>query len=146
MHNCWTDASWFFPVLSSLAASDPSVVLSYVGLESRAGLSVHHLRSYRYVPAKSAKTTALTLQLSTTDYYLDASTLLPVAAVFNIHPDDDASVNIPVEILYSQYQLMNGLQVPLHIQRYLQGELAVDLLVSSAMVNSGLPDSEFNIQ
>src|SRR5260221_14659149 len=42
-NNCWTDAPWFAPVLSSLLASDPSVVLSYLGQEVHAGISVVHL-------------------------------------------------------------------------------------------------------
>src|SRR5207245_1234877 len=45
LHNCWTDAGWFFPVLSSLSAASPNITLSYVGLENRAGVSVYHLRS-----------------------------------------------------------------------------------------------------
>ncbi len=142
LHNCWTDATWFFPALTSLAASDPSIVLSYVGLESRSGAYVQHLHSYRY----AGNSAALTKQWSTMDFYLDAASLLPFAVMFNVHADNDANINIPVEVDFSNYQLSNGFQVPTHIQKYLQGGLVLDFVVTGVVVNSGLPDSEFSIQ
>jgi hypothetical protein len=45
--NCWTDAVWFFPVLSSLAAG-PNVVLSYIGPTTWNGANVQHIQSYIY--------------------------------------------------------------------------------------------------
>jgi hypothetical protein len=144
--NCWTDAGWFFPAFSWLSGSDPAVVLSYVGLESRSGASVQHIRSYRYVPDKNSSTTTLLQQQSTIDFYLDASSSLPVAISFNVHPDDDSNVNFSVEVDFSNYQLNNGAQIPMRIQRYLQGGLVLDLVVTGVSLNSGLPDSDFTIQ
>src|SRR6266566_2253913 len=91
LHNCWTNASWFFPALSVLAStSDPTVIFSYVALESRNGASVQHIQSYRYiVDPNRAATTALTQRLSTMDFYLDSSSLLPLAITFNSHPAND---------------------------------------------------------
>jgi hypothetical protein len=44
-HNCWTDAVWFFPELSSLAkAANPAFFFSYVGQEQHEGLTVQHIR------------------------------------------------------------------------------------------------------
>jgi hypothetical protein len=146
LHNCWTDASWFFPVFSSLAASDPSLVLSYVGLETRSGSSVHHIRSYRYLANAKSDVTSLTQQLSTVDYYLDATTLLPVAAKFNTHADDDAGINLPVEIDFLQYQTVGGVQVPSHVQKFFRGSLILNFLLSNFAANSGLSDSLFAIQ
>ena len=145
MHNCWTDANWLFPVLSSLSNTDPNIILSYVGLESRSGVSVQHLRSYRAL-FQSISSDALTEQLSTMDFYLDATSFLPVAVTFSVHPDDDANVTIPVEIDYSNYQITNGAQLPLHVQKFLQGGLVLDLVITSASPNTGLSDSNFNIQ
>ena len=144
-HNCWTDAAWFYPALSSLSAADPSIVLVYVGQESRAGKAVQHIRSYRYVPAKNARIPALTQQLSTMEFYLDATSLLPVAITFSVHPDDDVGTSIPTEVRFSGYQLSNGVRVPLHVQKYLNGGLVLDIAVSTVSLNSGLPDSTFNI-
>jgi hypothetical protein len=49
-HNCWTDAVWFFPVLSTLARADSDIVLAYVGLENREGVSVQHARTGIFRP------------------------------------------------------------------------------------------------
>ncbi len=144
--NCWTDATWFFPVLSSLAMADPSVVLSYAGLETRAGRSVQHLRSYRYVPAKSAFTTTLIEQQSTVDYYLDANSSFLLAMTFNAYSDDDQGVSFPVEVDFSNYQIVNGAQVPRHIQKLLNGGLVLDIVVTGVALNSGLADQLFAIQ
>jgi len=147
LHNCWINASWFFPALSFLGTtSDPSLVFSYVGQESRNGRTVQHLRIYRHLTGPKPDAVALTQQLSTLDVYLDAGTLLPLAFDFNMHPDDDAKTNNPVEIDFSNYQSMNGVQVPLHLQKFMQGSLALDVVVTSAVFNSGLSESLFAIQ
>jgi hypothetical protein len=139
--NCWADAVWFFPGLSSLAGVNPNTVLNYVGQETHNGAAVQHLRSYLYLP-----TQPLAQQSSTMDFYLDSASLLPVAIVFNIHPDNDASVNLPIKVDLFNYQVVNGVQVPFHIQRSLNSSVALDFVVTSATINSGLPDSNFILQ
>jgi hypothetical protein len=147
LHNCWINASWFFPALSFLSTtSDPTLVFSYIGLETRGNGNVQHIQVYRYLSGQKANTISLTQQVSTMDVYLDANSLLPVAYVFNTHPDDDATTNIAVEADFSNYQSVGGVQVPFHIQKLIQGSLAVDITVTGATVNSGLPDSLFAVQ
>jgi len=143
-HNTLTDAVWFFPALGSLAAG-PNIVLTYIGQESRNGQSVQHLRSSVFQPAPAVGAGPTEQQLSTMDFYLDAATLLPAAEVFNSHPDNDATVDIAVEIDYSDYQPIAGTQVPMHIQRSMSGSPILDITVTSAVVNSGLSLSEFSI-
>jgi len=141
--NCVTDAVWFFPALGSLAAG-PSIVLTYIGQETRNGQSVQHIQSYVYQSGQSG-TGPTMQQLSTMDFYLDATTLLPASVVFNAHPDSDAGANINVEIDFSAYQSVNGATVPMHIQKFVQGSLAVDLTISGAAFNTGLQLSDFTI-
>lgn len=142
LHNCWTNASWFFPPLMSYAAgANSQVTLSYIGAETRAGNSVYHLRSSVQTPWSQ-----VAQQLSTTDYYLDSTSLLPIAITFNVHPDGDALTDIPVEVDFNNYQLASGVLVPFHIQKLVQGSLVLDLTVTSVSLNSGLPDTVFNIQ
>ena len=149
--NCLTDGAWFFPAFTSLAASDPNIALTYVGTEQRSGVGVYHLRSYRNASALSAQFSpasaiAQLTQLSTTDIYLDGQTFLPVALTFNAHPDKNALVNIPVEIDFSNYQTMNGILVPKHVQKYYQGVLLLDFQITNVAVNTGIPSSNFSIQ
>ncbi len=147
MHNCWTSASWFFPTLSLLSGtSDPSLVFSYIGQESRGGASVQHLRLYRYLTGWRPDFAALTQRVSITDFYLDATTLLPIAVTFSTHPDDDADTDVSLEIDFSNYQSVNAVQVPFHIQKLISGGLALDVVVTNVSLNSGLSDNLFAIQ
>lgn len=141
--NCWTDAVWFFPVLGSLAAG-PNVVLSYIGPTTWNGESVQHIRSYSYQSNQFAS--ILTpQQLSTMDFYLDATTLRPAAVTFNAHPDNNAAANLLIEVDFSNYQTVSGVVVPMHIQKYQQGTLMVDVVVTEASFNTGLSLSIFTV-
>ena len=141
--NCWSDTSWFFLEESSLLGPivNPNVVLSYVGTETRNGSSVQHIQSNIYVPAQQ-----ILQPQSTMDFYLDATSSLPVAVVYNEYPDDDPNTAIPIEIDFLNYQSSGGMQVPLRIQRLVQNDLFLDVSVTSVTINSGLPDSLFTIQ
>ncbi len=139
--NCATDAVWFFPVLGSLAVG-PNVVLSYIGQEARNGATVQHIQSYIY-QSNPPPVTPNQQQLSTMDFYLDAGTFLPLAVIFNAHPDNTAGTNLLVEVDFSNYQVMNGILVPTHIQRFSQGNLLADITVSGAAFNTGIPLSIF---
>jgi hypothetical protein len=137
-HNCVTDAVWFFPALGSLAGG-PDVVLIYIGQETRDGAAVQHIQSYIYQPNSSLA------QLSTMNFYLDATTFLPVAIVFNAHPDNNMSTNMPVEVDFSNYQVLTGIAIPTRIQRSLQGNVLLAVTISNAAFNTGLPLSDFTI-
>jgi hypothetical protein len=134
--NCMTDAAWFFPALSSLAfTANIAQTITYIGQETVNGESVQHLQSvWSSGPA------------STIDFYLDASTMLPVQINFNSHPDNDATTNIPYQITFSNYQAVNGSQIPYHIQEYFNGSLLLDFTVTNAALNTGLSDSLFALQ
>jgi hypothetical protein len=142
--NTMTDAAWFFPALGSLADGS-KIVLSYVGLEARNGQSVQHLRSYIYQSSTSPEPTLSIQQLSTMDFYLDASTSLPVAVVFNQHPDNNARVNIPIEVDYSDYRSVSGINVPMHLQKLMNGAPLLDVTLRTVAFNSGLNLSEFSV-
>jgi hypothetical protein len=141
--NCATDAVWFFPALGSLAAG-PSVVLAYVGQETRNRAAVQHIQSFLYQTNPSGAGPSQQ-PLSTMDFYLDATTLLPVAVTFNAHPDNNASTTLSTEVDFSSYHVLNGVAVPTHIQRSLQGNVLVDITISGASFNAGLPLSDFAI-
>ena len=143
-HNCQTDAVWFFPALSSLANfSNSGFVFSYVGQESWNGLTAQHIRTYQV--AASASTIALPGQaLSTMDFYLDPVSFLPLAIDFNAHPDNDMNAAIRTEVRFANYQVVNGVRIPFHVQQLINGGLALDVVVTNATLNSGLTDSQFS--
>jgi len=141
-HNLLGDPSWFFPTfLIHRVLSAPSYVVSPMDAETMDGVAVEHLKIYQQSGPPSQQAA-----LSQIDIYLNASTLLPVAILFNAHPDDDALVNIPTQIKFSNYQVVQGASVPYHIQKYIQSGLALDVMVTGAQVNSGLSATDFQAQ
>ncbi len=145
-HNCWSDAAWFFPALSSLTqVSNAHFVFSYVGLEKHRGASTQHLRLMQALALDPQSSLAIR-RLSAMDFYLDSVSLLPLAIAFKGHPDDNMGVDIPVEILFAGYQSVSGVQVPFHIQRILNGSVALDITVTNVAINTGLAATSFSLQ
>jgi hypothetical protein len=144
-HNCMTSAVWFFPALSVLSqTSDPTLNVVFVDQETKLGVAVDRIRFSLQSPNLSASDNLTLGQLTQTDVYLDSSSHLPVAMVFNTHPNNDALTNIVVEIDFSAYQTVNGVSVPFRIQQLLNNSLTLDLTVTSAGINQGLTDTDFS--
>lgn len=144
-HNCLAGRTWFFPALSILAEfSNPNIFVTYVGAETRNEAPVLHLRYSFPIAIADKHSAAVQSQLSVTDVYLDPSSYLTVSISFNVHPDDNMLVNIPVEIDFSDYRVVEGVQVPFKIERYLNGTLMFDFNVQSVSINTGLSSSEFS--
>jgi hypothetical protein len=142
-HNCVAGEIWFFPALSILSqAFNSNFISTSVGQEMRQGVSVQHIQ-LSHQASGSSGSGQLFGQLSATDLYLDQSSNLPVAMTFNIHPDDAANMNIPVEVDFSNYQIVQGVQVPFRIQKFVNGTLLLDLTVQSAQLNTGITSAAF---
>ncbi|MGA8221583.1 MAG: hypothetical protein WB780_08000 [Candidatus Acidiferrales bacterium] len=139
-HNNMTDAAWFFPALTVLSqASNSNFLFSYVGQELRNGSAVQHIRAAQSLGYADS----LMQGLTTEDIYLDANSFLPVALIFNAHPDNNALANIPVEVDFSNYQAVNGVKIPFRVQQSFNGTLFLDITIQSAALNTGLPSSDF---
>lgn len=135
-HNCWSDAVWFFPALSMLSDySDPTMVFNDLGQEQHHGHNVEHIQAYRTSPGLPQDLAQQLARLRTVDYYLDSQTAIPVAMAFATHADGDVNLNIPVEIVFSQYQASNGIQVPLTVTRFFNGSPFYQITISSVTVN-----------
>jgi len=146
VHNLFSDPTWFFPTfLISRVLSEAHYSISPMDAQSQDGVAVEHVTVYQQ-PGFVTQQTTLIQGLSQIDIYLNASTLLPASISFSAHADTNALVNIPVEIKFSNYQVVQGVSTPYHIQKYVQNGLALDLTLSSAQINSGLSGSEFQIQ
>ena len=146
-HNLWTDAGWFFPVFPVAHGSQPTAyAASYIGQETLdESLSVQHV-SIRQLPLDATSAASVFQHLSQEELYLDSTTLLPVAIAFSVHPDDNTMFDIPVEIRFSDYRSTNGVQVPFHIQKFLNNTLQLDLQIQTVTLNSGLASSTFSVQ
>ena len=145
-HNLSTDWGWFPAFTLSNIISSANTLLIYVGQETRNGHTVQHLSVKQQFPGQKGNTAVLLQHLSQMDIYLDASTALPVSLVYNTHPDNDAGMDLPVEIDFSDYRAINGAQIPFHVQKFLNNSLLLDLQFESASLNTGLAASTFTVQ
>lgn len=146
-HNLLTEPAWFFPLFAvSRGLSQSGYVATYVGRETRGGTTVEHLSISQVFSVIPTGQSAHLRPLSQIDIYLDSATFLPTAITFNIHPDNNELLDIPVEISYGDYRVTNGVQAPFHVQRFLNNGLVLDLQFQSVVFNSGLSASQFGAQ
>jgi outer membrane lipoprotein-sorting protein len=65
---------------------------------------------------------------------------------FNVHPDNISTEDIPLVIRFSDYRVVDGAQIPFHVEKYMNNGLILDLHFQSAALNTGLPASTFRTQ
>lgn len=143
-HNVLNDSAWYFPLLViQRLVVDKTSTVSYMGLSS--GLAHFRIHAGTGI-ALSQSAAARMAHLTRMDLYLDPTTLLPARLDFNLHPDNNALVDIPISSQYSEYQELNGIRVPMHIQRTVNNMPALDIHVQDAAFNTGLTQGDFNAQ
>ena len=145
-HNLLTDPGWAPAFTFASMLSSQNAVITYLGPETRYGQSVIHLSASQQFPAISGDVANLMQHLTKTDVYLDATTFLPAAIAFCTHPDNNANFDITIEIDFSNYTVVNGAQIPFHVQKFINNSLSLDLQADIAVLNSGLSASTFSVQ
>jgi hypothetical protein len=136
--NCWKPQVWFVPALTL----QPSLLPNYVGVADLGAGPVgftqniyRHLQSQLTFSGLSTDLAGTIPQQSTSDLGLDQETLLPAVLAYSLTPDSGGSTPIAIEIHYSSYQTVNGVQIPFLIQRYVNGSLQLTIAVTSAQIN-----------
>lgn len=137
-HNLMTDVGWFPLFTVGDILSSKKSVLTYVGTETHNGSTTIHVMVFQQATTASGDPAILPQHLSQVDLYLSPTTFLPVAVAFNIHPDNDALIDIPIEVRFSDYRTIGGVTVPFHVQKFLNNGLYLDLQFQNAVINSGL--------
>ena len=130
IHNCLNGVAWFLPSLTLQGQTFPTVTNNYVGKEDGG----EHLRNQNTLPTKDPEGQIFLQRLGATEIYLDPATFLPASIQFNLHPDNDALTDIPIEVRFSDYRNINGVQVPFKIERYMSRTLVLDITIDSAVV------------
>jgi len=148
-HNLLTEPAWFFPAFAiARRLLDPSFAVTYIGQETRNGQAVEHISVSQSSCLPDPPGGVSFAHLTKLDFYLDSITLLPAAIAFNIHPDNNALLDLPVEIDFSDYRVValasSSSRVPFHIQKLLNNTLILDFQAHSFTPNSGLSASIFS--
>jgi len=140
--NCWRPALWFLPTFSlqpSLLSTEQVFADLGAGTVGSGDAVYHHLQG-AVVPTKAASAAnsrafASLITRSTTDIGIDPSSSLPAVLAYSVHPNTGVQVPIAIEVRYSNYQTVSGAQIPFHIERYVNGSLQLDILLSSATID-----------
>jgi hypothetical protein len=141
-HNIIGEPGWFSPVTAiARRLLDQQYVATYVGSETLDTQTVHHIS----IAAPDGSSFALYAHLTQIELYIDSTTFLPAALSYNTHADDNALVDIPVFVRYSDFRPANGANFPFHIQKFLNGFLILDIQLDSAAANTGVPASTFGL-
>lgn len=145
-HNLVNRADIFPLFTFALLLGSSNLQLSLIGQETKNGQSVYHLHVAQQFPQGSPESSALYQHLTAIEIFLDTATLLPAELDFTVHPDNDGSTDIPAAFLFSDYRLVAGVEIPFHVQKFLNSGLLLDLQFTSANANSGLTPADFNLQ
>lgn len=141
-----TDPAWFSPAMMLGKWMLPSrTIASGADTQTKDGQSVTHLSVYRIFSQSPSHIQAMMQRDSKMELYLDPQTSLPSSISFNTHPDNTVSISVPVEIRFSDYRKVNGVEVAFHVQKYLNGGLFLDLQFDHADVNTGLTAKDFPV-
>jgi len=149
-NNLLTDPTWFFPGFTlTRIASGTNYTLSYVGQETISGQSVLHVSAMQQFSNLSNGPTEvgkLLQHLSQLDIDLDLITLLPKALRFTTHPDNNANIDIGTVVQFSDYRLVDGVEVPFRIQKFVNENLTLDIQLNSSDINTDLSRAHFQFQ
>jgi hypothetical protein len=130
------------PVFSRMADyAQPNTAITYVGQESIAGASVHHIR----ISSTPMDDTPPDLEdlISEFHVFVDATSMLPVKTLsFDLSPLAMQN-RAPIETYFSDYRSVGGILVPFRRTRFLGGHMQMDVVLTAVQLNVGLPMSDF---
>lgn len=146
-HNLVSEPTWFFPGFAiARRLSSSGHIATYIGRETHNGQAVEHISVSQSSPFPTPPGGVSFEHLTQIDFYIDSTSLLPAAISFNLHPDNNALLDIPVEVQFSDYRALNGAQVPYHVQKYMNNTLVLDFQAQTVTFNAGLTASTFSVQ
>jgi hypothetical protein len=134
--NCLIAIPWFSPNLFV----QPSVMLPALlgtkddGVVTKSGSTFHQVSYLLNLTGSDASSTSQMVSQSTVNVFYDPQTFLPASLEYFIHPDNNDLQNIPVRVVFSNYQSVSGVMLPFQIERYINRTLQLKLNVSNATV------------
>jgi hypothetical protein len=134
--NCLIAMPWFAPSLFTQPVSllPALLVTTDDGDVVKDGVTLHQI-SYRLnLQGSDSTSTARMVRQSTVQVFYDPQTFLPQSLEYAVHPDNDDLQDIPVRVVFSNYQASSGVMLPFHIERYLNRTLQLTLDVTSTSI------------
>jgi hypothetical protein len=132
-------------LVCSLDLARPQMNVSYVGLETVNGTAVHHIQFFASSQRLPDGTNTLDPIISQFDVYLDTQLLTVVKTKRFLFSPNAIENHSDWETYYFNYQSVGGVLMPFHIQHFLAGQQAEDIVISSLQMNASFPTQDFVI-
>jgi len=144
-HNTVNAGNLTFPLAHLVAAlQDSSTAILYIGLETREGQQVHHLREWKaYSP--DSDPSGMRSRLTRKDFFVDPDKFVVVGILDMLHPKNRSNQDSPHEVRFSDYRLTNGVLVPFSITEIGVGQRISTIQFSQITFNSDLRDTDFDL-
>ncbi|HEV2299670.1 MAG TPA: hypothetical protein VGR72_14280 [Candidatus Acidoferrales bacterium] len=126
------------------ALNNSDEVFQYIGQETLSGESVQHVRIWNSF-ASNPRLQRIA-PFSAKDIWLDSVSILPVKIAYNRRAGGGAVPSIPVEVFFSNYTNVNGVQYPFQINKSYNGTPWQTITIQSVAFNTGLTSSSFQVQ
>lgn len=134
--NCWTSASWVLPTIALAKTTTGSKVVSSLASVTKEGNPALQLTLQIDTTGHSPGAARYITTVSSRTVFLDPMTLLPSSMTYSEHPGNDTFVNIPAEVVYSDYRTVGSVNVPFHIVKKTNGVPVLDISINQATPNN----------
>jgi len=143
-HNTINAGNITFPFAHlAVAMHEASTSILYVGLETKDGQQVHHIRIWKVYPPDSDPS-GIRSRLTKRDFFVDTNKFLVVAVLDMLHPKNQSNQDSPHEMQYSDYRQVGGVLVPFSITEVGVGQRISAIQLKQVTFNTGVVDADFN--
>lgn len=140
-----TDQCADFPLpLLQGALDNQDEAFQYVGQETLNGASVQHIKMWNTFLSKPRMQKLASL--SARDMWLDATSSLPVKIAYIRQPGEGAVPSVRMEVFFSNYTNVNGVQYPFQINKSYNGTPWQTITIQNVSFNTGLTSSQFEVE
>jgi hypothetical protein len=134
--NCFIAIPWFAPGLFTQPVSQLPVLLATTddGEVSKNGSALHQVGYLLNLQGADSTSTNQMVSQSTVKVFYDPQTSLPDSLEYFVHPDSNDLQNIPVRVVFRNYQSVSGIMLPFHVEKYVNRTLQLALDITNASI------------
>lgn len=133
--DCWSSASWVLPTVALANSTVAAKLSSSFAAVTHEGTPAFQLKLQISTAGRSPGATQYIQTVTARTLYLNPQTLLPSSMTYSEHPGNNIFINIPIEIIYSDYRTMDGVTVPFHIIKKINGLPILDISITQVAVS-----------
>ena len=135
-----------FPLaLIASAVDNASLQVTYNGQTSYQGHSAYDVRIQQILPSVVDPKGTSSARIAQ-DFLIDSSTFAILGMRDQLYGESSNQAPLPHEIQFSNVQSQNGVQVPLGVSEFINGQHTWTLQLSSISFNTGLTSTDFVLQ